>query len=130
MVDQDRTPGRFILLGPASPDLIRDSSETLAGRIAYNELTPFNLVEIQSRKGFTYQKHWLTGGFPGAYLAPNSNLSFHWVDNFIRTYIERDLPMLGLSADTSLMRRLWTMIAHMHGSLLNLESLSKSLQIR
>ncbi len=129
MVDKNRVPARFVILGSASPDLIRDSSESLAGRIAYNELTPFNILEVKNIEGYIFENHWLKGGFPDAYLAPTQDLTFLWFDNFIKTYIERDLPLLGLSADISIIRRLWTMAAHMHGSLLNLESLSRSLQL-
>lgn len=127
MIDKNRVPGRFILLGSASPELIRDSSESLAGRIAYEELTPFNLLEIINAKSII--EHWIYGGFPDSILAPNKKVQQTWMRNFIQTYIERDLPMLGLSADRGTIRKLWTMIAHMHGSLLNMSNLAKSLEL-
>ncbi|MBL57580.1 MAG: ATPase [Flavobacteriales bacterium] len=127
MIDKNRVPGRFILLGSASPELIRDSSESLAGRIAYEELTPFNLLEIINTKSII--EHWIYGGFPDSILSPNKKVQQTWMRNFIQTYIERDLPMLGLSADRGTIRKLWTMIAHMHGSLLNMSNLAKSLEL-
>lgn len=127
MVDKNRIPGRFIILGSASPELIRDSSESLAGRIAYEELTPFNLTEISANVQML--DHWMKGGFPDSLLAPNNKIQQTWMRNFIQTYIERDLPMLGLAADRGTIRRLWTMIAHMNGSLLNMSNLSKSLAL-
>lgn len=127
LVDKNRVPGRFILLGSASPELIRDSSESLAGRIAYEELTPFNLLEIINTKSMLV--HWIQGGFPDSILAPNKKVQQTWMRNFIQTYIERDLPMLGLSANRGTIRKLWTMIAHMHGSLLNMSNLAKSLEL-
>jgi hypothetical protein len=127
IVDKDLRPGRFIILGSASPILIRDSSETLAGRIVYNELAPFNLLEIE--KDHSINDHWFLGGFPNSILKQNYKDSILWLDAFIRTYIERDLPMLGLNISSSLLRRFWTMIAHWHGNILNSSNLSKSLGI-
>jgi len=125
IIDRDRKPGRFILLGSASPDLIRDSSESLAGRIAYLELQPFHFQEIAERCDF--RTHWLRGGFPEALLAPDDYLSGQWRQNFIRTYLERDLPLLGLSADPVVIGKLWRMVAHLNGQLLNMETLAGSL---
>lgn len=127
MVDLNRIPGRFIILGSASPDLIRDSSESLAGRIAYEELTAFNLTEIKEVRDVYH--HWFTGGFPDAFLAPNNSLKKKWLSNFIQTYVERDLPMLGLNINRNIIRKLWTMIAHIHGNVLNMNNLGKSLEI-
>lgn len=127
MVDLNRIPGRFIILGSASPDLIRDSSESLAGRIAYEELTAFNLTEIKEVRDVYH--HWFTGGFPDAFLAPNDSLKKKWLSNFIQTYVERDLPMLGLNINRNVIRKLWTMIAHIHGNVLNMNNLGKSLEI-
>ena len=126
MVDQERVAARFILLGSASPHLIRDASESLAGRIAYKELTPFNISEIGSEN---LKKHWLRGGFPDAFLAPNDALSFEWHYNFIKTYIERDLPMLGLEINHNILKRLWTMLAHIHGNILNMSNLGRALEL-
>lgn len=128
MVDNKRSPGRFILLGSASPTIIRDSSESLAGRVAYKELTPFNLSEI-SKKGRELNQHWLRGGFPDAYLAKTTEQSFEWHENFIKSYISRDLPMLGLAIDSRTIYKLWAMVAHMHGSVLNMSNLAKSLGV-
>ncbi|MEM6318674.1 MAG: ATP-binding protein [Bacteroidota bacterium] len=127
IIDQNRQAGRFILLGSASPDLIRDISETLAGRIAYLELRPFALEEVSQQVDF--RAHWLRGGFPEALLAPDDTLSNLWRQNFITTYLERDLPMLGLSANPILTRRLWQMTAHLSGQLLNKNTLGNSLGI-
>jgi predicted AAA+ superfamily ATPase len=127
VIDQDRRPGRFILLGSASPELIRDTSETLAGRIAYIEITPFHLMEINN--SHSYAHHWFWGGFPNALLAPNSKLASIWLQQFIQTYIERDLPMLGFTASPSVSRKLWQMIAHQNGNLLNASTLARSLGV-
>lgn len=127
LIDRHRQPGRFILLGSASPELIRDSSESLAGRIAYYELKPLTLAETGA--GTDQRQHWLRGGFPEAFLAPDERRCMQWRQNFIQTYLERDLPMLGLRADPMLIRRLWTMLAHLHGQLLNISQLSTSLGI-
>jgi predicted AAA+ superfamily ATPase len=127
LIDRHRVPGRFILLGSASPDLIRDASESLAGRIAYFELTPMSYPEIAHLTD--YRTHWLRGGFPGSLLVPDEASSSTWRDNFIQTYLERDLPMLGLSANPLLTRRLWTMLAHWNGNLLNYEKLANSLGV-
>jgi predicted AAA+ superfamily ATPase len=125
LIDRKRLPGRFIILGSASPDLLKQSSETLAGRIVYCELSPFNLMEII--KDHDMIDHWFKGGFPEAFLAGKSNIFITWMHNFIQTYLERDLPMLGLSTDSVLMRRFWTMIAHFHGGIWNASTFAKSL---
>lgn len=125
IIDRQREPGRFILLGSASPDLIRDSSESLAGRIAYFELKPFSFGEIEHIADF--RQHWLRGGFPQSLLAPDDELSRLWRQNFINTYLERDLPLLGLSADPLVTGKLWRMLAHLSGQLLNMEALAGSL---
>jgi hypothetical protein len=127
LIDRHRKPGRFILLGSASPDLIRDSSESLAGRIAYFDLPPLNLQEVAGIAD--YRTHWLRGGFPESLLAGDDAASMEWREYFIQTYLERDLPMLGLRANTLLTRRLWTMLAHWNGNLLNYEALGNSLGI-
>ncbi len=127
IIDRNRQPGRFILLGSASPDLIRDTSESLAGRIAYHELRPFTFKEIDDR--YDFRTHWFRGGFPESLLAPDEDLSRRWRQNFIQTYLERDLPMLGLSADPVLIGRLWRMTAHLSGGVLNMETLAGSLGI-
>lgn len=125
LVDRKREPGRFVILGSASPDLLKQSSESLAGRIVYSELSPFNLIEIF--KEYDMTDHWFRGGFPEAFLSSTNIFFKTWMQNFIQTYLERDLRILGLSADSVLMRRLWTMIAHYHGGIWNASTFAKSL---
>lgn len=127
MVDRNRVNSRFIILGSASPGLIRDSSESLAGRIVYEELTPFTLEEVMERKDVYY--HWFNGGFPDAFLAPGDPVRKKWFSGFVQTYIERDLPLLGLNINRTMIRRLWTMLAHMHGNLVDMSNLSRSLEV-
>lgn len=127
LIDEKRSPARFILTGSASPEIIRDSSESLAGRIAYKELTTFNYTEISKHKHS--ELHWFRGGFPLSFLAPSNRNSKSWLTNFIQTYIEKDLPMLGLRISPTLLRNLWLMLAHIHGNILNMEMLSKSLEL-
>ena len=118
-----RVPALF----PALPELIRDTSESLAGRVAYFELHPFTLPELPG--AIDYRQHWLRGGFPESLQADSDEKSLDWREHFIRSYLERDLPLLGLRADPMLIRRLWTMIAHLNGQLLNLSALGNSLDI-
>ncbi len=127
VIDQHRVPNRFILLGSASPDLIRDTSESLAGRIAYFELSP--LSHLETALLASYRVHWLRGGFPESLLASDDRNSIDWRENFIKTYLERDLPLLGLGANPLLTRRLWTMLAHWNGNLINFESIGNSLGV-
>jgi predicted AAA+ superfamily ATPase len=127
LIDRKREPGRFVILGSASPNLLKQSSETLAGRIVYTELSPFNLMEII--KDHDMVDHWFKGGFPDAFLSIKNDIFTTWMRNFIQTYLERDLQLLGLSADSVLMRRLWTMIAHYHGGIWNASTFAKSLGI-
>ena len=127
MVDINKVPARFIILGSASPELIRDFSESLAGRIAYEELAPFNITETVGQKDIFH--HWISGGFPDAFLAPSDKIRNKWLSNFIQTYIERDLPILGLDIKHNILRRFWTMLAHIHGNIINMNNLGKSLEI-
>ena len=126
VVDMDRRPGRFVILGSASPELIRGSSETLAGRIAYHELTGFNLSEVDKDN---WKKLWIRGGFPDAFQAPDTKFWYQWTENFVKTYIERDLPMLGLRVNPRTIRNLWMMLAHINGSIINYNNLARSLDI-
>ncbi len=128
LIDKNKNTGQFIILGSATPDLLRQSSETLAGRIAYIETLPFTLDELP--KHITQQMHWFRGGFPKALFAPNDNFYNKWTDNFIKTYIERDLQLLGLKNEPVFLRRLWSMLAHTNGNILNYSNLAKSLNIR
>ncbi len=127
MIDRYRVAGRFILLGSASPQLLQNTSESLAGRISYLEMTPFKFNELSDND---YIKHWLRGGFPSSYLANNDDEQQKWFEDFIRTYLERDLPMMGLSASPIQLRRLLMMIASIQGSTLNQAMLANSLAIR
>lgn len=126
LIDENRKPGRFILLGSASPELIRKSSDSLAGRIGYLELTPFLLEEINHSMLNTL---WLRGGFPLSFLAKTDRASMIWRENFIRTYLERDLAMLGLTADYRLLQRFLTMISNAQGGVWNAESFARALGI-
>ena len=125
VVDQDRRPARFIILGSASPGLIRQSSETLAGRIAYSELMPFSLPEIH--ESISLRTHWLKGGFPNAILAPKNTLTWTWLSNFIRTFLERDLRELGYDIPPKALRRLLSMLSHLNGQVLNMSHLARSI---
>ncbi|MEZ4687505.1 MAG: ATP-binding protein [Bacteroidia bacterium] len=127
IIDKDRQPARFILLGSASPDLIRESAETLAGRISYLELTPFYFEEIKNYSDMN--THWFRGGFPLSLLAPSEKASRQWRRDYIYTYLHRDLRDLGLDANPIEMRRFFQMLAFSAGNLLNTNQLSKSLGI-
>lgn len=113
LVDRPDNPARFLVLGSAGPDLLRQSSETLAGRIAYYELPPFRVGETGAD---AISRLWSRGGFPPSFLAPDDRRSFAWRTAFIRTFLERDLPQLGVPAAAATMRRFWTMVAHYHGN--------------
>lgn len=115
---------KFILLGSASPDLLRQTSETLAGRIAYHRLGGFRLADVGPD---AWRDLFLRGGFPRSFLAPDQELSFRWREEYISSFLERDLPMLGINVAPVAMRRFWTMLAHVHGQILNLSELGRSL---
>jgi len=125
LVDRQREPGRFLLLGSASPELIRDSSESLAGRIAYHQLHPFDLTEVPETVSQT--DLWVNGGFPNMLFGTNPDLSRRWMESFINTYLNRDLLQLGLNASPKTIRNLWTMMAHLNGQLFNATTLGNSL---
>jgi hypothetical protein len=128
IVDQRAKNGQFLILGSAGRDLIRQSSESLAGRITYLDLTPFLLNEIEPL-GFVDLRHiWLAGGFPRSFLA-DEKVSFQWRQDFIRTFLERDIGMLGFRIPPTRLGRLWKMCAHVHGSLLNSSKLADSLGV-
>lgn len=128
-IDRDRRPGRFILLGSASRDLIQKTSESLAGRIGMIELTPFTLEEVEKDDRFDLHQFWFRGGYPDSYLAPSDKGSVLWRENFLRTYVERDIPQLGFQISSLQIRRLLTMCAHIQGQLLNLSKLGESLGV-
>jgi predicted AAA+ superfamily ATPase len=118
--------GRFLLLGSASVDLIRQSSESLAGRISFLELGGLNLLEVAPQQR---EELWIRGGFPNSLLAPTEAASNLWREAFLRTYLERDIPQLGQRIPAETLRRFWTMLAHAQGSLLNAAALGRSLGV-
>ncbi len=132
VIDERARNGQFLILGSASPDLIRQSSETLAGRIGYLELTPFMLAEIDrsdQNPDETLRRYWLRGGYPRSFLAEKDKTSWRWRENFIRTFLERDISQLGVQIASEAIRRLWLMCSHVHGQLLNLSKLGGSLGV-
>lgn len=118
--------GQFLLLGSASNTLLHQSAESLAGRVRYHELTPFTLPEIGAAE---MSKLWLRGGFPESFLAKNDRASLTWREDFIRTYLERDIPAFGLRIPAEALRRFWTMLAHSQGGLLNGAKLAGNLGV-
>lgn len=129
IIDKQKENGKLILLGSASPDLIKHSSETLAGRIAYCELSGFTFPEIREIENFDLFKLWLRGGFPLSYMQKNDKASILWRRNFVRTLIERDFPNLGIFPKSLDIRRLLTMLAHTQGQTLNFSKLGDSLGV-
>ena len=127
VVDKNRQSGKFILLGLASRDLIQQTSESLAGRIGMVYLSPFTLNELNNLEGFSLNTFWLRGGFPDSYLAENDAFSEIWRTNFIKTFIERDIPQLGFQIPALQLKRLLVMCAHNQGQLLNYSKLGESL---
>lgn len=125
LVDKKRISGRFLILGSASPDLIKHASESLAGRIIYHELSPFNLAEVGHKK---IRQLWIRGGYPLSFLSKDED-SFSWRESFISTYLQRDIPQLGICIPSAQLRRFWTMLAHLHGQLWNASNIAKSLGI-
>ena len=128
-IDRNRRPGRFILLGSASQDLIQKTSESLAGRVGLIELTPFTIEEVEQNANFELNKFWLRGGYPDSYLASSEQGSVLWRENFLRTYVERDIPQLGFQIPALQLRRLLTMCAHNQGQLFNSSKLGESLGV-
>jgi uncharacterized protein len=116
LADRPRSPARFLVLGSASPDLLRQGSETLAGRIHYHELGGFSLDEVGAAHG---TRLWLRGGLPRAYLSRSDRQSHEWRLDFVQTFLERDMPQLGFVVNAVTMRRFWTMLAHWHGNVWN-----------
>ncbi len=121
-----RAVGRFLLLGSASRELLRQSGETLAGRVAYLELGPLDILEVESER---HDRLWVRGGFPDSFLAASESASSRWRENFIRTYLERDVPQLGPRIPAETLRRFWVMLAHSQGGLLNAASLARGLGV-
>ncbi len=133
LIDQRRRKGKrngqFLLLGSASIDLLQQSAETLAGRIAYEELTPFSHVEIAASGVGTADQLWSRGGFPDSFLAANDEDSLAWRSAFIQTYLERDVPALGPRISAETLRRYWQMLAHNQGQMLNAAQLASGLGV-
>jgi len=123
LVDRPRSPTRFLVLGSASPHLLRQGSETLAGRIVYHELGGFSLDEVGTNQ---HVRLWLRGGLPRSYLARSHVESDEWRRGFIRTFLERDLPQLGITIRSITLRRFWTMLAHYHGQIWNASEFARS----
>ena len=123
LADRTSPRTRFLVLGSASPELLRQSSETLAGRIAFHTLDGFSLDEVGAER---LDQLWLRGGFPQSFLARTHGASFKWRRNFIRTFVERDLPELGIKISSSTMVRFWAMLAHYHGQVWNASELARA----
>jgi len=122
-LDKNNRPGQLLLLGSASRELIKQSSESLAERISYIEINPFMALEVKD-----YKRLWLQGGYPSSYNL-NEELSYDWRLNYIRTILERDIPQLGFSIPAETLRRFWTMLAHLNGSILNKSTLASSMGV-
>ncbi|MEM8895277.1 MAG: ATP-binding protein, partial [Bacteroidota bacterium] len=132
IIDENRRNGisnaQFLILGSASLDLLKQSSESLAGRIAYLEIGPLTIDEVAPEEEGR-NRLWLRGGFPDSLLAKTDRQSFNWRNNFINTYLERDIPQFGLNVPATRMRRLWTMLCHLQGDLINYSSVARSMDI-
>jgi uncharacterized protein len=127
LTDQRREPSRFILLGSASPHIVKLNTETLAGRIAYHELSPFSFSEIKHQ--YAMEEHWMRGGFPNSLLAPDAIISRKWLADFTETFIHRDLVRLGFTIPAALLRNMLSMLAHLNGSMLNVSNLAASMGV-
>lgn len=126
--ERGRRAGQFLLLGSASMDLMRQSSESLAGRMSYIEMSGLNLTEIDGNRQHR-QTLWLRGGFPDSYLATDDDLAMDWLENLVRTYLERDVPQMGFRVPATRLRRLWTMLAHLQGETINYSKLAANLEV-
>ncbi|MBN1360162.1 MAG: ATP-binding protein [Sedimentisphaerales bacterium] len=124
LVDRPDNACRFLILGSASPQIMRDVSETLAGRVEFLDLAGFDLTEVGHE---SWQSLWVRGGFPRSYLAANNDDSAAWREGFIRTFLQRDIPQLGIKIAAAAMRRFWTMLSHFHGNIWNASRAGASL---
>jgi len=129
VLDRSGKNGRIMVLGSASGDLLRQTSESLAGRISYIELSPFSLSEVRKESGFSLRTFWLRGGYPRSYIAGDNEISFQWRRDFITTFLERDIPQFGIQVPAMSIRRLWTMCAHLHGQVLNNSKLGDAMGV-
>ena len=124
LVDRPDNPARFLVVGSASPALVRGISESLAGRVGLVDLAGFDLTEIEPE---SWRTLWLRGGFPRAYLAPHERASAVWKRSFVQTFLERDIPQLGITVPAETLRRFWTMLAHNHGQVWNAAEFARAL---
>lgn len=124
LVDRPKNRARFLILGSASRDLIHQSTETLAGRIRYLEIAPFSTLEVSD-----HQKLWDRGGFPRSYLAKSKKDSWIWRQSYVQTFLEKDIPQLGINIPAVTLRKFWMMLAHYHGNIFNASEIGRSLQI-
>jgi hypothetical protein len=124
--DRRRIPARFLILGSASPDLLHGTSETLAGRVGFVDLSGFDLTEVGARD---LRKLWLRGGFPRSFLAGSDALSLRWRQDFVRTFLERDVPQLGIRIPAEALRRFWMMLAHYHAQIWQGAEIARSLGV-
>lgn len=127
LADRPRTPARFLILGSASPHLIRGASESLAGRVGFVDLGPFDITEVSRSTASAQEKLWLRGGFPRSFLARSIGQSRTWRQDFIRTFLEQDIPQLGSRIPATTLRRFWTMLAHYHGQTWNAAELARAM---
>lgn len=123
LADRRPRPARFLVLGSASPDLLQQSSETLAGRISYHTIDGFDLDEVGAD---ALDRLWLRGGFPVSFLARSHASSYEWRRSFVRTFVERDLPQLGVGISSTTMSRFWSMLAHYHGQIWNASEIARA----
>jgi len=126
LADRSDAPCRFLILGSASPYLVKNVSESLAGRVEFIELSGFDLLEAG---GGAVEKLWVRGGFPRSFLADSDADSLAWREGFIRTFLERDIPQLGITIPAAAMRRFWTMLAHYHGQIWNASEIARSMGV-
>jgi len=124
LVDRPRNAARFLLLGSASPHLVKGVSESLAGRIGFIDLSGFDLTEVGASER---DRLWLRGGFPRSFLAAHDSASLAWREDFVRTFLERDIPQLGITISAETLRRFWTMVAHYHGQVWNAAQFARSI---
>jgi predicted AAA+ superfamily ATPase len=124
LADRTKAKTQFLILGSASRDLIHQSSETLAGRITYLDVHPFSLKEVGNDK---INRLWIRGGFPKSFLAKSEATSWEWREHYVRTFLERDIPQLGINIPAATIRRFWMMLAHAHGQIFNASEIGRSL---
>ncbi|MBM3435403.1 MAG: ATP-binding protein [Bacteroidetes bacterium] len=124
--DKNEQNAKFLILGSASPDLIKNASESLSGRISFIDMSGFTIDEVKIDE---YTNLWIRGGFPRSFLAEDESASYKWRENFIRTFLERDIPQLGINIPMITLRRFWTMIAHYHGQIWNGSEFARAMGI-